>query len=341
MSNEPTARGQPPTRAMVALSAATYAQREGKILILKRAMGEVSGGWYIPGGAVDPGEGLEDAARRELKEETGLTPSGPLALIGLVPMHVYGADLIQATYACDCPGGEVSISAEHSDARWIDPLEYRDLYFREEVIAAVLAQDKRVGSIIQAVRDDLGRYLGWRDRQFREDQLLEIRSKLIALTYQSWADLDRAVAGLTADDATARHDGGSSIVWTLGHVTNMVDSWLNVRFQGMPPHPLIGDANFRTGGSGEAEDWPLVLAGVREVREAARQFLNSEHGPDLDKVITYDGSIEFLRPLGLSLRYALMRITAHHFIHVGEITTIRSFLGHTVSNGQDWGRILA
>lgn len=339
MSDEPTAHGQPPPRAMVALSAATYAQREGKILILKRAMGEVSGGWYIPGGAVDPGEGLQDAARRELKEETGLTPSGPLALIGLVPMHVYGTDLIQATYACDCPAGEVSVSAEHSDARWIDPREYRDLHFREEVIAAVLAQDKRVGSIIQAVRDDLDRYLGWCDRQFQEKEFLEMRSKLIALMYQSWADLDHAVAGLTADDATARHDGGSSIAWTVGHVTHMLDSWIVARFQGLPPHPVISNPMFRTGGTGEAKDWPAISTGVKEVRDAAKKFLDRK-GLSLDRVIPYDGSIEFLRPVGLSLHYAVMRIAAHHFIHAGEIVTFRSRLGHVFEESKEWGRHL-
>jgi hypothetical protein len=57
-------------------------------------------------------------------------------------------------------------------------------------------------------------------------------------------------------------------------------------------------------------------------------------------MIVYDGSIEYLRPIGLSLRYALMRIAAHHFVHVGEIVTIRSRLGHTVGDFPDWGRDL-
>jgi hypothetical protein len=164
--------------------------------------------------------------------------------------------------------------------------------------------------------------------------------KLVLLMYQSWADLDRAVDGLTPEEAMARYDGGSSIAWTVGHVTHMVDSWINVRFQGLLPHPVISHPMFRTGGSGEAKDWPIILAGVREVREAARRFLESQPGPDLDDVIPYDGSIKFLRLIGLSLRYALMRIAAHHFIHVGEITTIRSRLGHAMGDGEEWGRAL-
>ena len=163
--------------------------------------------------------------------------------------------------------------------------------------------------------------------------------KLILFTYESWANLDSSVSGLTLEEATECHGGGSSIAWTVGHITHQVDAWVNMRFQGLPPHPFISKQNFRTGGNGEEEDWPMVQAAVMEVRKIARQLLDSE--PDLDRVIPYDGSIPFLRSIGLPLRYALMRTIAHHYIHIGEITTIRSRLGHMIDAGPDWGRALA
>ena len=163
--------------------------------------------------------------------------------------------------------------------------------------------------------------------------------KVVALMYESWADLDRAVSGLTPDEATVYHNDGSSIAWTVGHVTHMLDSWIVVRFQDLPPHPVISNPMFRAGGSGEAKDWPMILAGVKEVREAASRFLDRQE-PDLDRMIPYDGSLQFLRPLGLSLRYAVMRIAAHHFVHVGEIVTIRSRLGHAIEDFPEWGRAL-
>ena len=165
-------------------------------------------------------------------------------------------------------------------------------------------------------------------------------NKLILLMYESWADLDRSVNGLTPKQATTRHDGGSAIAWTLGHVTNMVDSWINMRFQHLSRHPVISHPMFRTGGSGEAKDWPTILAAVKEVREAARRFLDSAEELDLDRVMPYDGSINFLRTTGLSLRYALGRIAAHHYIHVGEIVTVRSRLGHVIEDFPEWGRAL-
>lgn len=43
---------------------------EGKVLLEKRSD---CGLWCLPGGAVEPGETVEQAALREVKEETGLT----------------------------------------------------------------------------------------------------------------------------------------------------------------------------------------------------------------------------------------------------------------------------
>ncbi len=158
------------------LAASIYVQREGKILVLKRAGGEVTGGWYIPGGGHEAGEDLEETARRELKEESGLVPDGPLTLIGLVPMQIYGGNAIQASYACDCATGEVVISDEHSAARWIEPSEYRERYFSDDVIDAVAANSERVGALIRAVRDDLGRYIGWAERESEFRRLRELTS---------------------------------------------------------------------------------------------------------------------------------------------------------------------
>ena len=46
---------------------------ELKILLIKRALAPHRGEWALPGGFVDLKEGLEEAARRELEEETGVT----------------------------------------------------------------------------------------------------------------------------------------------------------------------------------------------------------------------------------------------------------------------------
>jgi len=46
--------------------------RGEKALIVKRAHEPRKGEWSLPGGLLELGESLQDAARREIKEETGL-----------------------------------------------------------------------------------------------------------------------------------------------------------------------------------------------------------------------------------------------------------------------------
>jgi hypothetical protein len=157
-------------------------------------------------------------------------------------------------------------------------------------------------------------------------------SKLVGLLFEAWKDVDRVLADLEAEEAVRAPDGGSSFAWTAAHVANQVDAWINVRFQPRAPHELIGQSRFRVGGTGAADDWQAIQAGAQEVRDAARSYLEGLSESDLDLVIPYDGSLEHLRESGLSLRYALLRICAHHYFHIGEIATKRSALGQRVGD---------
>ena len=141
-----------------ALSTAVYVERDGKILLLKRAGGAMTGTWYLPGGAVDNDELPEDGARRELLEEAGIDIDGELEMIGAFPMWVYGGDALQLTYRGTAADGDVALSHEHGGARWVDPVEMR-AGLTDDFIATLAAGDARVGALVGHIRDDLDRYL--------------------------------------------------------------------------------------------------------------------------------------------------------------------------------------
>ena len=156
---------EPRAQKLYGIGTSVYAERDGKILVLKRAGGAAAGAWYTPGGQLDPGEEPAQCARRELFEETGLAPTGPLELVGLIPMHVYGADTFLVAYACACRDGEVKLSHEHTASRWIDPLEYRERYFSAAGIEKLRELEPRIAELSAAVRRGIDEYLAWRARR--------------------------------------------------------------------------------------------------------------------------------------------------------------------------------
>jgi hypothetical protein len=158
------------------------------------------------------------------------------------------------------------------------------------------------------------------------------RSKLVALLFDAWVDLDRVVDGLAPAMAIEALDGGSSFAWTVAHVANVLDATTNVRFRRVVPHPYIGRDEFRFGGTGAADDWDAIRQGMREVHESTRDYLSGLEDGDLDRVVPYDGSLSHLIGKNISLQYSIFRSIAHHYFHIGEIASKRDRLGHSVGD---------
>lgn len=110
---------------LLLVGAGVWVYRDGKVLLQQRAD---NGMWGSHGGAVELGERVEDAARRELYEETGLT-AGEMTLLGVFSgedlCYTYPngdvVSIVSVEYVCDDFSGEVrALDGEAQRLAWFD-----------------------------------------------------------------------------------------------------------------------------------------------------------------------------------------------------------------------------
>jgi ADP-ribose pyrophosphatase YjhB (NUDIX family) len=99
--------------------AGTIPERDGRILLTRRSIHPGYGLWTFPGGFVDFGESVSDAAVRETLEETGLQ----VDLTGLFNVYSYPGSPVIIVYTARVMGGTLTPCAENDRLEWLTPEE--------------------------------------------------------------------------------------------------------------------------------------------------------------------------------------------------------------------------
>lgn len=105
------------------LSTGVAVWKDNKILIVRRSAADYLGGQYeLPGGGVDDGETLTEAAIREVKEETGLTVT---KVVAVFDGFDYSTDrkprVRQVNFLVQAQDGHVVLNLdEHDEFLWVD-----------------------------------------------------------------------------------------------------------------------------------------------------------------------------------------------------------------------------
>jgi 8-oxo-dGTP diphosphatase len=110
---------------------------DARVLLVKRAHPPLQAQWSIPGGVLEVGELIREAAIREAREETGLIVD-PVELLGVYdrvlrnPERRVQYHYVLIDFLCRKVGGELTAASDASEVRW---------FTREELPALHLAED--------------------------------------------------------------------------------------------------------------------------------------------------------------------------------------------------------
>ncbi len=142
-----------PDRPFVAVG--TIVVRDGCVLLARRGKEPSYGLWSIPGGAVEVGEDLKTAARREALEECGIDVECTDVLEVVERMTRDGDGRVRfhyviIDYLARWVGGELKSSDEVLEARWVLPEEFPHYEMTRgtpDVVLRLLAAGQRAGVI--------------------------------------------------------------------------------------------------------------------------------------------------------------------------------------------------
>jgi dATP pyrophosphohydrolase len=102
---------------------------DARVLLIRRAAGAFAGAWTFVMGTVEDGERATDTARRELREETGLSAAGLITTGELDAFYDPVRDRIVHVpfFVAYAEPGTIALDAAHDAHRWVTFAEAAEL----------------------------------------------------------------------------------------------------------------------------------------------------------------------------------------------------------------------
>jgi len=124
----------------------------GRVLLVKRGHPPLAGEWSIPGGALEVGEMVREAAMREVKEETGLSVEAAelLGVYDRVLRDGGGRILyhyVLIDFLCRRVAGELQPASDADEARWFTPEEAGKLPLAADTAEVIRLGFEKAGRI--------------------------------------------------------------------------------------------------------------------------------------------------------------------------------------------------
>jgi len=114
----------------------------GRVVLVKRGHPPLAGEWSIPGGVLEVGETVREAAAREAREETSLTVE-PVELLGVYDRLMRDQDgrvryhYVLVDFLCRRVDGDLQAACDAEEARWFTPEEVKQLPLPEDTAEVV------------------------------------------------------------------------------------------------------------------------------------------------------------------------------------------------------------
>jgi 8-oxo-dGTP diphosphatase len=121
----------------VVMAVSIAAKVDGKWLLVKRAHAPSKGKYAFPGGRVEAGEGLEEAARRELAEETGLE-AGELSVLSTLSLPGNGCQYELTVFSAKEVSGALAAGDDAADAGFYSLEEIGNMPMSPSTLEAIL-----------------------------------------------------------------------------------------------------------------------------------------------------------------------------------------------------------